>query len=687
GLLFLIGAICLLETIQPDYFTQDDNLTAQPPTVTGCRSLLSGVFPTWNPYQFMGQPTSVQSWLALTYPPTYLCYLVARQLGNEFLFIEVFCIAHLLAGYAATYWASRAAGLRPMLAALGGLCMALSGCTLIMGRSYFHMTPVIVWTPLLIVALINLQQRPATARWVLGTGLVIGIFCHSGNGQMWTYAVMLWLTAALALVCSGALPVRRALCLIPALLLGCAIAAPLIVPQMSFIAGLPRRSIGGGGIGPGVLSLLLPYPLTRAEHPNQWGSTDIEFMGQFYYSGTLFAAVAFAAGLLILGVLAVYRCDRAFLRRLTAQNVWLLCAAIAFFLALGPEGVLWVLLGLLPVFKLFTGPWKFLLFLNLFLPLGGGLIVERWLRGTKSPQRAEAMIALAVCALLLYHTALARPSFYSYGSRLYPPLPPPMATLLRSGGSTPQRILPFAPQRSISPDFVFSLRHNLPTAYGIFSFDGYDPFVPITPPNQQASARLQADPIRAARAYGVRWLIVHRLAEHPVYSPNPVLRHQEQIAQPPLRLLASLRRQARRRQVLPAVTIWELSDSSPLAFATAAPQRALPIEFDEAGARVDVSPLRDGGRVVINILRRPEMALTADKRVIPVEADSWGRIVTTVPAGTRVLEMRYAPPWSKGFLVGALLAVFSVVLTVGLLRWQRGSALHDAAEKDLVAYP
>src|SRR5215467_1291193 len=55
GLVFMCGALIFLEARQPYYFTQDDNLAQfLPGMLQGCRSLAAGVFPSWNPYQFLG---------------------------------------------------------------------------------------------------------------------------------------------------------------------------------------------------------------------------------------------------------------------------------------------------------------------------------------------------------------------------------------------------------------------------------------------------------------------------------------------------------------------------------------------------------------------------------------------------------------------------------------------------------
>lgn len=665
GWLVLAGALAGLEMMQPYYFAQDDNLVYNPPVLVSCQSLERGVFPTWNPYELMGEVTSSQTDHALTYPFTYLAYFIARHiLGQQYLFNDVFCILHLLLGYAAMYWAARVLDMRPALAMLAALAAVLSGCALIMGRSYFHTTPVLVWMPLLIVAVAKLQQGAVNWRWVLFTGGVIGFACHSGNGQMWTYEVCFFLLAVGLAVSVRAIAPRAALWVLPALLLGLAIGAPLIVPQAIFASGLPRVGRWGGGISAGLAAMLLPYPLARAPHPNGWGSTDLQYMGEFYYSGTLFVAIAGLCWLAGAGLVIACHCDSKLVRDLVARNLWLLCAGVAFDLALGPEGISWPLTSVLPIFKWYTGPFKLLLYLNIFIVLGAGVVLERILRQAPRPQSWEKGLVVSSCALVLYQVSLARPSFYSYGDKPYPVMPQPMRHLLSfEGTGTPQRTMPFAPERSAAPGYLLGMKHSVPCLYNVLSTSGYNPFVALTAPNRGADAAFARDPLAAAHAYGVGWLVEHRLAEHPLWEPNHVLSPMQPGQ---LHMLHVLKRYAHRKLVLPEVSIWELKGSDPLAFAVSRPAQALPLRYSQVGVDVDVTRLPTGGRVVVNILQRPYMQARAGALPLSITADAWGRMVVAVPAGAKLLTVRYVPPWRAGFACGAALWVLAILCMAGL---------------------
>lgn len=678
GIGVLAVAITILELRQPYFFVQDDNFVSAPGfsnILYGCRSLLEGVFCTWNPYQLLGAPTSSMPQSTLTYPGTYIAYLLSRYLlGNEYFVLDVFCIMHIALGFLAMYAAARSLGLRPMLACIGSLSFLLSGYTLILGRSWALVIPVILWGPLTVLAIIRLQCRPVSWKWVAATGLVIGLFFHAGYVQTWAYLLLFLGLALGTLVWAKSLSVSRAMWILPAVLLALALAAPVLTAQVLEAVHLyGNREVGdpGDGIQRGALNLLFPHPLSpypgrftsSGYGPDRWGTAGYNLIGQFYYSGTLFYLVGF----LVLVSLIVYRWDR----RVMAANIWLFLAGIAVLFALGREGGLWVLLAKLPMFNKFTGPFKFLVYLNLFIILGCGLVIERLLRGLRHARLWELGMGIAVTALLLYHCALPLPSFYSYGDKPYPPLPTEMASLLPvDGNPAPRRVFPIVPARGTAPGYAQSLMHNFPTIYGILSLMGYDPLVWWTPENglldRMFATKQRVDLLRE---YGVRWVIVSRLVQDPVMGPNerwwPSESNWDQDGLPPVLL------SAQPRLVLPEVTIWELSGSRPMAFAASQPTRDLPITLNGAGVRVDVSRLTNGGDVIVNFLKRPWSKAYADGRGIACSSDEWGRMQTHIPAGTKVLEVRYSPPWGLGFRVGGLLAFLSAAITWGLTAWDR----------------
>src|SRR5690606_9142694 len=125
---------------------------------------LEGVVFNYNPYQLVGAPTVEVGTYALTYPGTWLAYILARLAGDENLTIDIFCMAHLLAGFAATWWAARRWGAGAAAAAALAVCFVLSGYALVAGRSWYSMTPVFVWLPLALAALHGVLYRQRKLR-------------------------------------------------------------------------------------------------------------------------------------------------------------------------------------------------------------------------------------------------------------------------------------------------------------------------------------------------------------------------------------------------------------------------------------------------------------------------------------------------------------------------------------------
>src|SRR3990170_2562387 len=119
-----------------------------------------------------------------------MAYAIARDvLGNEYATVEVFAIFHILAGYAATYWASRLVGMGRMSAFAVSLSFVLSGSVLIMGRSWHTFIPAVLWMPLWVVAVMKMANGPVSWKWFLGTGAVVGIAYHGEFPQIWVYSM------------------------------------------------------------------------------------------------------------------------------------------------------------------------------------------------------------------------------------------------------------------------------------------------------------------------------------------------------------------------------------------------------------------------------------------------------------------------------------------------------------------
>ena len=461
----LAAAFAMLESLQPFYFTQDDAFATElPGLLQAGRSFFSGGSMQWNPYQLMGSPLLSLGYSGLLYPPTLLSYAVAKYLlGNDYLMMEVFAALHLGAGYLAVYWASRKLGLRPAIAMCAGLCVALSGFSLIGGRSWHSTLPIIVWMPLLAGLLARMAQGPAGWRWAVKAGLCIAAFYYVGFTQFWGHGMLFLLLAAVLYVTAGAIPWRRALWILPAGAVGAAMAAPLVYTQMDFAATIVRPETYGKGVTTQLVASLLPYPLWNAAHPNaEWGASAAGFvtMNQLYYSGTIFCGAAFVGAIL----LVPYRIGRKGL----AQNVWLACMIVAVMMMMGDQGFLWPLLCKLPlVGKVNNHPFRMLPLFNIFAALAGACILERLLARLRRPGKWAVAMAAAVSVLMLYHCYYSQSAFYVYGERPYKEMPAAAQALLGAQGqTTPSRVLGFAASRWGGEDYSLSLIHGFASMAG-----------------------------------------------------------------------------------------------------------------------------------------------------------------------------------------------------------------------------
>ena len=657
GLAVLATAVTILEVNQPFYFVQDDQFVSTLPAMLQClRVLFSGRFPEWSPYQALGFPTTSLGGAMVLYPPMWLSYAVARfGLGNEVLTGEVFAIVHLVGGYAAMYWAGRRLGMRPSLAVLAGLCLVLSGYSLIVGRGWPHTLAHLIWAPLLVVALVDWEERPIGWKWVAWTGIVIALFYSSGFSQYWFYAMLCFVAAAGFMLATGRVAINKTPWMLAALLVGLSLLFPLLFQQMRFASDIVRPPAYGAGMEVGLWGTLLPWPFSQAPFPDNWGNAFREYRTQLYYSGTLFCLAVFLGW----GVLVAYRGTK----ETFGRNVWLLATGFAMLLALGKPGFLWSIMTHTPVLdKTSNNPFRAMPCFTTYAVIAGGIMLERILRAKTPRVRVEWGLGAAVGALLLYHAFLARPSFYLFSDRPYPEMPREMAQLLKSGDPTGQhRCLPIAPLVSSAPGYALSLGRCLASYYSVLSFDIYDPLVESKPLVKEAVRRMHVDPKNAAYAYGIPWVVIDRVLEKPL--PH-VLNHEQMVVFGHVR--GELVQASERVLLLPEVEIRRLPSACPLAFPEGRPEVSLPIELGSAGVTVDVSGLKEGGPVVVNFLAWPDMIALADGCRVSMEGDSWGRVRAVTPAGAHRLEVRYAPPWKKGILAGAVILLTTVLAGVGI---------------------
>lgn len=663
GFAVVLASAGYLQWREPYYFTQDDNYCqALPVMLQGCRSMFSGVFPEWNPYQFAGMPVASLGIYMLTYPLTYLSYLVARYcLSNEYCFLELLAVSHILIAFVGTYWAARKWGVSAPLAVACGVAFALSGYLLITGRSWVNMLTTIAWLPFFAGFLGKLVSGPVTRAWPVGFGLVAGMMYHAGFVQIWLYAVLVLMMAVAVLVLGGRLFLTRTLWFIPAGLISLAIAMPLFYVQWHVASGIGRVSTPWGIPALSLLAMLLPETLL----PKQL-VTDNKFVAEpgLYYFGSVFFA---SAGLVLLSLVCLKRS-----RKLLAANVWIVCAIPVLLLAAGDKGGLWRALSHVPGFDKFHNAERFLPLAVLCVTLGGAAALQRGMTGGMAkPRWLEAGAAASVVLLMLYHVSQVPPSYGRANSKPYLALPQALRSMFCPEDPAALRrvatLMPMDPvPRSVYglDTYSFGMEQNFASVYGIPALNGYDPLVwrhsfcrrflekrlgahgsvwRDWPAAIAAEAPSHGD---VCRAYGVNFLLLCESMASPFIPYYPELRSAQRI---------------------PPLLIMPVSDVCPLAFPEATPSSSFPVHFTGRGTSVDVAGFTEGGTFIVNILAWPDFKCFADGRQIPFTPDDWGRIRVAVPSGTKRLEARYSPPWATGFCLAAVCAF----LALAGLAWRK----------------
>ncbi len=685
-------ALAMLERIEPCYFVQDDNFSGVLPAVLhGCRALFQGEFPDFDPCQFMGVPSAG----SVLYPPTVVSYAIVRWgLGNEYWTLEVFAAMHLLAGFLATFAAARTAGLRPSLAFVLGISFTLSGYVLLVGRGWLFMVTLVVWIPLLFCVTEHWLNGRAGWRWLLSAGFTIGGFYYIGFPQVWFYGMLLLGCAAAAAVICGRIAARQLIWPIAATLLGLALILPTLMVQLELSRGMAettavaRPATGQGtditatlrnmalkqpnygkGIEPGLLAMLAPFPLTHAENFMELPANREQVLEtQWYYAGTFLMA----CGFLSLGALLAYRCRPSWL----GQHPWTASAVLALWLGLGREGMLWTVLGNLPVIRAVNHhPHRLIPFVVFLCLIVGGIFLERLLRlGTS--RKWEYVLAAATVVLMLYHVSLSRNSLWSYGDRPYPELPREIADrVLPSHDPQAGRVWWYGPFRSGLPGFANMLPLSLPSAYGAYGFGGYDPVIEVRPETRAFQEKFAASPAEAGRAYGMRWVLV----------ANPEYYKQEweywwtvrksnwccgfsDSAWPnyQAKFLPAAELRVRREEV----SLYELPDADPMAFDRANPKTPLPLEFHGWGAEVEV-PGKGPRTIVVNIVVRPWLQAASGSQRLESSADEWGRMEIQVPDGVTHIEVSTDLHWRRGIVaaMGLAAATLAGMVLMGKSRY------------------
>ncbi|HSP15481.1 MAG TPA: hypothetical protein VLV78_12085 [Thermoanaerobaculia bacterium] len=345
--------------------------------------ILSGEFPSWNPYLSEGQPLAANPSYAVFYPPNWLLLLPNFELA-----FRLHVVLHYYLAAIGIYALLRAWRLR-IASAIFGACAYTFGGLLLSLTCLLPYLFCLAWLPWLVFFLGRPSRRDTALAAICLAMILLG-------GEPVTIAQCI-LIAALS-VERRASP-RAVLVLIAGLL----IASVQIVPA----ADLLRDSVRSRGFTFQLVQTWSTPPLKAAElfipevlgptgrHAAfYWGTAVYGWLDPFFlsvYPGLLVAALAVAA---------------LFLRR----RGWVIVAVAAaggFILALGSHTPLLRMLYDARIFSSFRYPEKFLILVIVPLTVFAAFAFERLLEGDEKLARVATIIAvvtMCVCALLAVAT-------------------------------------------------------------------------------------------------------------------------------------------------------------------------------------------------------------------------------------------------------------------------------------------
>lgn len=679
---FLLGfsitalAIATLEINHPFYFLQDDNyIQFLPVILQGCKSAAAGELPLFNPLQLLGAPTASVGTYALSYPFTYLAYFLAGLLGVTDATIDVFAVLHLLAAYAVMYFLLVDSRVRGSLSACGAFSYALSGFFLVAGSSWYYILPVAVWAPLMVLSVNKLMQQRTGPTWLPITSLAVGLFFHSGNAQMWFYALAFCGATLIAAYALNLIRVKQLLQAIQAVVVGIGIAFPLLYLQFVETETVWRHHDAGDISGISIPHILLPLGQTL--------STGQTYPSEMCHFGIAFGAPVLVALFVIVSRISAFKTDTKLLRQLARQNIWLLGFLTALLLAWGSQGVLWETLSSLPVLNKFTQSGKLIAFVTILGIITSAVLLERIFLLTKTGKRAERLVFVFAILGLFVHLNQCNNSFYNFADApVYPPLPTALREkcVLEGDVNKTGRTLAISPERTREAAFTDSLTHNFPTYHDVLATTGMDLLVSTNALTLTVLKDLYNDAPTVANNYGIRWIVVYHGMTSPSYGNIPWLWRYEQPDFFQSRLTDTLLEKCVRVAELEHVTLYENPDAKPIVFTAEKPDSGLATTLSTRGFSIDVRSVQSGETIIAAFIARPWLVARLDGKPIPIEADAFKRVSVTLPNTGSELRVEYEPPLLAALAGGLAIMLVGWGLAVGTRNWANGKSTSQASE-------
>ena len=613
-----------------------------------CRSFfVDGILPEINPYKYMGSPTAAAGVYSLTYPITYLSYAFSKfVLKQEYATIDVFCIFHLALAYFTAYFAAKVNHVKTSLCMVFALFYSLSGFSLVAVRSWYYMTPITAFAPLFVISLNYLKEKGVNFKWIILTGCLIGVTAYAGNIQMLAYMCLFFILAVVIFFLTQTINKFNFMSSFLPFILGAAIAFPLIFVSLDLLKDVVRNHGNTDSICYEYFyTMFVPYFAL----PNKDFTLAESFLnnyGQFFYSGSLFVIISFMG---VFFAVVTPKRDGFSWSSLVSCNIYILLGLIALILSFGDYGLLWNILHSLPFFNKFICPEKMMLFINLFLNLGGVIILNRFFAKRKG--HLEKGLLLFLLIVLFLHLKYSTQAFFKYDVYPYPDF----GQIERAIPDIKQhRIYSVSPRRSESKSYLFALNNDIPSVSGIMSVCGYDSKLEdILPENLGlytilCSDNSAYDSEKASSAFLINYLgqmgvkyVIYMESESQLAKSFPSSDYK---------LVYELDN----------IKYYSLKNYYPLSYIEVS-KKTLPILYNSKGAVVDASEVEAGQSVIINMIWHKNYKAYAGNKEVPVHRDSYGRIRIILPEKVEKIVLKYTSPWGVGFIISLILFILFII--------------------------
>lgn len=373
--------------------------------------ILSGDFPSWNPYYSAGQPMAANPEYEVFYPPQWLILLPSYDLG-----FRLHIIVHIYIAVFGMYLLLRSSKLTAEAATFGAIVFGLAGPM----TSMVNLLPilfVVAWIPLVFYFLRRLLKQPNARDFAL-CALVLGIQILAGEPtslvQTWTLIGFYVLYRS---VHDGSdrlrLLLRNGLIATSLLLCSVSVGAAQLIPAIDHVGD----SVRSRGFDFSLVTSWSMPPVRPLElvFPNIFGHVYRD--GSWYWAGGLYKAAGSPFIFSIYpGFLATCLVAAAFAVRPRGARFVLGLTALSVVLALGRFTPLYRWLYDAGIAQSIRYPEKFLLMALFVFGVLAAVMLDRGLRGDRRVFTAGAGVALAS---LLFASGVGAFGFFPQHDELF----------------------------------------------------------------------------------------------------------------------------------------------------------------------------------------------------------------------------------------------------------------------------